>query len=466
MAKEYAPGIPRKGYFPNTDKLKPGQLLDYVVQRHQATRRGLHYDLRLGNKPMGMFSWASNQPPPTHEGERMGLIRTNQHTADYNKFEGIIPAGNYGAGRVSTHEIGKALVTNTTPNTISYSLAHKKHPERYTLIKPEGYTDRQWILIKAITPTESGADKLHYKNIPESKIMEVLKGTKPNTEVQAKVDGALHFLNVGHKQELLSHRKSKITGKPVVQTERFFGNVPHEQVPKELRNSVLRTEVYGEQNGKVIPNQELGGILNSSVSKALTDMKDRNIQLKGLLFDIAKLHGQPVDVNQIPYSERKKILNKFLSYLPKGKFEVAKGTNDPDEAVELYKDIKEGKNPSTVEGVVVHPEKGVPAKHKVMPEADVFITGTFPAETNSKYDGKGVGGFTYSVKPNGPTIGRIGTGLIDRLRIDAYNNPDKYKGRVAVIHSHGQFEKSQAHRVPALLRIHEDYDVNNPPPRS
>ncbi len=462
--KEFAPGIKRQDFPGNISKIKPEQVLDYVVQRHAAHRRGLHYDLRIGNRPMGMFSWAANEPPTEIDKDKQRVIRTNLHSSKYNDFEGEIPRPLYGAGFVSTHAKGKVLITHTTPNSIHYTLADKKHPVRYALVRPGQHFDKEWLLIKASLPEATGAEKPKYKSIPKEHLLEALKHLKPEDEVQPKVDGALHFVNIArHKPEILSHRVSKTTGKPVLQTERFYGSVPHIDFPRELNNSVLLAEVYGEKNGKPIPNQALSGLLNSSVGKALTDLKDRNITLKGVLFDIAKKQNHPIDVNEMSYKERKALLNQFMKYLPKGKFTVSEGTSDPKAAKKMVDQIASGKHPLTEEGVVIHKEHGAPQKYKLTEESDVYINGVFPAEKGSKYENKGIGGFTYSLTPGGHTVGKIGTGLIDSLRHDAHKDPDKYIGRIAVIHSLGQFDKSKAHRNPALLRIHSDYDINNPP---
>lgn len=466
--KEEAKGIPSREDYGDISKLTKGQLLDLVIQKHDALRRGTHRDIRIGNKPMGMFSWATDaEGLPKEEGKRVDAIRTNLHTHKYKDFEGEIPKGEFGAGKVSKQQEGKVLITNTASNRVSFATADKKHPERFTLLNP--YNDRTWLLLKQKMPATPGAEKQHYKNLSHHDVEHVLANLKPGEEVQPKIDGALNFLNLNHKAEMLSHRISKMTGKPVVHTERFFGNVPRVELPKELRRAVLSAEVYGERGGKAISNQELGGILNSTVENALQQQKDKNINLKGLLFDVSRLKGKSTE--NMPYSQRKELLGKFIKYLPEGKFELPHGEHTPEGALALYKKISEGKHPLTSEGIVIHPNTGTPMKHKIMPESDVYITGTFPAEKGSKYEGKGIGGFTYSLDPHGKTVGRIGTGLDDSLRELAYKNPEAFVGRVAKIHSHGQFPKSKAHRVPALNKgefagIHEDYSADQPAPKT
>lgn len=454
--KEFAPGIKRKDYFGNINKIKPGQVLDYVQQYHQALRAGPHYDFRIGDKDMGMYSWVLRQPLQKHDGERQHAIRTNLHTHAYKDWEGSIPAGSYGGGKVTKHDEGKVLITNTSPETISFSVAHKKHPERYTLVHPDKYGIKNWILMRNKTPAETGAEKSHYKAIPKDKVEEKLKDLEPESSVQPKVDGALNFLNlINGKAEMLSHRISKTTGKPVVQTERFFGKIPHlPDLPKEFRNSVLMTEVYGNRDGKAVGLQDLGAILNSSPAKALQKQKDNNITMKGVLFDIAQHGEKKINPKEIPYAERRALLERILAHLPKDHFELPEEAKTPEEALALHKRIKNKQHPLTEEGVVIHPPRGLPMKAKNFQEGDVYIRSFFDAEPNSKYAGKAVGGFSYSLTPDGPIVGKCGTGLNDETRKMMYNNPKQFIGRKARIHSHGQFN-SEAHRVPAFLALHE-----------
>jgi ATP-dependent DNA ligase len=443
---EFAPGIKRNQYFGNIQKLKPGQLLDYVIQRHDATRRGTHRDFRIGNKHMGMYSWALNTAGLPQEGERVNAIRTNLHTHAYKDWEGVIPAGKYGAGRVAKQEEGKVLITNTSPKHFSFSIADRKHPERYSMVNP--YEGRAWLLSKSKTPEHAGAEKRRYKSVSKEELEHKLKNLQPNEEVQAKLDGALNFLNIRDgKLEMLSHRTSKMTGKPVVQTERFFGRRPHVEIPKHLNNAVLLAEVLGEKDGKNISAAELSGLLNSTVENSLKTQKEKGIKLKGVLFDIDERGDKT-------YQERKELLKEYLKHLPKNKFTIAQGTNIPGDAKKLYKQISKGEHPDTKEGVVVHTPKEV-LKWKAMPESDVHIHSFFPAEKGSKYDGNAVGGFRYSNEAGGPVVGRVGSGIDDAMRKLMHEHPEWFLHRIAKIKSQEKHQ-SGAHRAPVFLGLHED----------
>ncbi len=154
---------------PFTSKKIDKKKLYFVVQKHAAT--ALHYDFRLEVGGV-MPSWAVPKGPTLDNKVKRLAMATEDHPLDYRSFEGTIPEGNYGAGKViiwdegtyiaeiqekdgtriainNKKEAEKVMEAGIKKGEIKFFLNGKKLKGSFALVKTHGFGGKNaWLLIK------------------------------------------------------------------------------------------------------------------------------------------------------------------------------------------------------------------------------------------------------------------------------------------------------------------------------
>ncbi len=118
----------------------------FVVHEHHASR--LHFDFRLEMNE-ALRSWAVRNGPSMDPGEKRLAVGVEDHPLQYGDFEGIIPAGEYGAGRVVIWDRGAYRLLERTEDKIVFSMEGKKLRGNFALVRlKKSKTGKDWLLIK------------------------------------------------------------------------------------------------------------------------------------------------------------------------------------------------------------------------------------------------------------------------------------------------------------------------------
>lgn len=140
-------------------KSKKGKDGIFVVQLHHASH--VHYDFRLEIDGV-LVSWAVPKGPSLNPRVKRLAVQTDDHPMDYANFEGVIPEGNYGAGKVIVWDKGTyknikynhegaliAMGSGLKKGTLEFELKGKKLKGGFALVHTHFRNDdSNWLLIK------------------------------------------------------------------------------------------------------------------------------------------------------------------------------------------------------------------------------------------------------------------------------------------------------------------------------
>ncbi len=157
---------------------KKGDKPIFVIQKHFASR--LHYDFRLEVEGV-LKSWAVPKGPSTDPRDKRLAVPTEDHPLEYADFEGEIPEGEYGAGKVLVWDTGTyrniktdekedkpvSMLQALEDGHVTVWLEGKKLRGGYALIRTGKGKDQRWLLVK-MNDEEADARRNPVETEPES----------------------------------------------------------------------------------------------------------------------------------------------------------------------------------------------------------------------------------------------------------------------------------------------------------
>src|SRR5262245_40891174 len=336
----------------------------FFIQRHSARR--LHYDLRLEMDGV-LKSWALPNGPTLDPAMKRLAVLVEDHPLDYGSFEGTIPAGNYGAGKVILWDRGtyemlgeKSPVEQWKAGDLKIRFHGQKLLGEFALVRTNRSGGKIWRLIKkkdfAVRPGWN----------PEDDIRSVLQGPGDlssiegavKAEMPAKLEPMLATLGSSlpkgtdwlYEVKWDGYRALCFIDNGKVRMVSRRGNVMDKQfpevaaaLPKAIRanTAVLDGEVVAlDENG--VPSFQL---LQNRTGFHKSIKGGKPSALNFFAFDIIYLDG--FDLRKVALIDRRQLLQSIV--LP-----------DP---VVRYSDHFAGKGQELMEAVRAKGLEGIIAKH-------------------------------------------------------------------------------------------------------
>jgi bifunctional non-homologous end joining protein LigD len=170
----------------------PGNL--FVVHKHAA--RNLHFDLRLEMDGV-LRSWAVPKGPSYDQAEKRLAVKVEDHPLEYGDFEGVIPAGNYGAGGVIVWDRGEWVPLEPwreglEKGKLLFELKGYKLHGKWTLVKIKK-SEKDWLLIKerdSWMKPPGEADEFPEESVLSGlTVEEIRSGESPGPKIRKALEG-------------------------------------------------------------------------------------------------------------------------------------------------------------------------------------------------------------------------------------------------------------------------------------
>ena len=257
----------------------------FVIQRHDARR--LHYDLRL-ERDGALASWAVPKGLPLEAGERHLAVHVEDHPLDYGSFEGVIPAGQYGAGTVEIWDRGTYELLEEKRNG---GLTVHLHGERvdgvWTLVPARLDGDeRNWLLLRK-DAAEAAAPVPELR--PQLASLTERLPTGAGWLYEPKWDGYRALVALRGGVATLTSRNGKDL------SERF--------------RDVARAVVHAVRTPSAVLDGEVCALDESGTAR-FESLQSGSGRLVLMVFDLLVLDGEPVYLR--PLEERRRLLEDVL----------------------------------------------------------------------------------------------------------------------------------------------------------
>jgi bifunctional non-homologous end joining protein LigD len=287
---------------------------EFVIQEHHA--RALHWDFRLEHDGV-LVSWALPKGIPEDPKTNHLAVHTEDHPLDYGSFEGEIPAGEYGGGKVTIWDSGHFDLEKWTDTEVMVVLHGSRVSGRYVLFPTKG---KNW-MIHRMDPAPKDYQPLPEKVRPMLATSGRLPASDEGWAYEIKWDGvrAITFID-GGRIRMRSRNDKELA--PSFPEFREIG------VAMGARPCVLDGEIVVIGDGGIPDFGRLQHRLHLASASAIAKQSAAS-PASYVIFDLLHLDGRPLF--SLPYDARREQLEALaLSgsfYTTADSFRDAKGAD-------------------------------------------------------------------------------------------------------------------------------------------
>lgn len=306
--------------------------LKFVVQEHHASH--LHYDFRLELDGV-LKSWAVPKGPSMDPKDKRLAMQTEDHPLGYEKFEGEIPEGEYGAGEVFLYDEGTWTSEMDDPlkalekGELKFTLKGKKLQGSFVLVKVKYRGSKNsWLLIKhkdefAVSGKKAMVDPIADYGSRKERPKKTTKKTKKKAhkmgndpwpgfikpELPQLVESAPEGEDWIHEMKFDGYRLQvhlRKTGGIHLFTrngndwKKKFPNLSEELSSLEVTDAII--------DGEIVALDEKGRSHFQDLQNSLKGKDDEDLVFYG--FDLLYLNGR--DLRSLPLHERKTLLKTIF----------------------------------------------------------------------------------------------------------------------------------------------------------
>ena len=281
---------------PVDDALPKGENDTFVIQEHHARR--LHWDVRLERDGV-LVSWAVPKGLPAEPGTIRLAVHTEDHPIEYATFEGDIPKGEYGAGKMTIWDRGRYETVKWSSREVAVVLHGERVEGTYVFFRGSTGNEKDWMVRRSDPPSDPSREPLPERLVP----MLATAGSLPPTDDDArwayefKWDGVRALARIeGGRVQLISRNGNDVT---VTYPElRALGD--------DLGSTevLLDGEIVAMDKGR--PSfgalQRRMHVGNDSQARRLA----ADLPVTYLIFDLLHLNGR--SCLSLPYTDRRELL--------------------------------------------------------------------------------------------------------------------------------------------------------------